>query len=68
MSNLPLHIKAFNDKIKTMNQTNSKALILSAEEARNLHAEVFALLAEILRLGKNAPEEPKSVEMDGGDF
>jgi len=55
-----------------MNQTNSKELVLSAIEARNIQAEVFELLAHMADL--TAIKEEKnadaviSIEMNGGTF
>ena len=66
---LSLHLKMFNDKVRLLNQTNQKTMILSATEARNLHAEVFNLLTQIAELktvGKN--ETPSSASFDGGTF
>jgi len=55
-----------------MNQTNSKDLVLSALEARNIQAELFELLAHIADLTaikQQATEEAVvKVEMDGGGF
>ena len=68
MPSLPLHIKAFNDKVRTLNQTNSRTLTLTADEARNLHAEIFSMLTEIARLSGSKEPTIKSVEMDGGKF
>ncbi len=42
-NNLSLHLKNFNDKVKVMNQSNSKQLILSAQEARDIQAEMFEI-------------------------
>jgi hypothetical protein len=44
---LSLHLKNFNDRIKVMNQTNSKDLTLTVLEARNIHAGIFELLTKI---------------------
>ena len=68
---LSLHLKAFNNRVKVMNQTNSKDLTLSALDARNLHNDVFELLAQIAALTaiKEAEESTVvNVEMDGGGF
>jgi hypothetical protein len=68
---LSLHIRMFNDKVRVMNQTQSKQLILSAVEARNLHADLFALLTHIAELSDRPQEEPQAVtqlSMDGGTF
>ena len=52
-----------------MNQTNSKQLVLSAEEARSIHADIFSLLSMIAELqNRSEPEPVNSVFMDGGGF
>ena len=71
MDNLPLPLKVFNDKVRMMNQTQSRDLMLNALEARNLHVEIFALLAQIAELSKTPqPSAPDVVQlsMDGGGF
>ena len=69
---LSLHLKNFNDRIKVMNQTNGKELMLTPLEARNIHAGIFELLTKINDLTElkqaNEAETLVSVEMDGGDF
>ena len=69
---LSLHLKKFNDRVKVMNQTNSKELILSALEARNIHAEVFELLTKINDLTEIRKQSDDNatvnVEFDGGNF
>jgi hypothetical protein len=70
--NIALPLKLFNDKVRVMNQTQKKDVVLSAIEARNLHTELFALLAQIADLTRR----PAAVEtdavvkigMDGGGF
>ena len=69
MQKLSLAIKNFNERVKIMNQTGSKQLALSADEARNLHADIFNLLANIAEL----QVEPQAVNvtqtgLDGGGF
>jgi hypothetical protein len=68
---LSLHLKAFNDKVKTMNQTNSKELSLSALEARNIHAGIFELLTQIQALTEVKREKDNEVitlQVGGGKF
>lgn len=67
---LSLHVRMFNDKVRVMNQTQNKQLSLSAQEARNLHADIFALLAQIAELSKapTVTESVGQVSMDGGGF
>ena len=45
---LSLHLKKFNDRVKVMNQTNGKELLLPKLEVLNLHSEIFELLANKL--------------------
>lgn len=69
---LSLHLKKFNDKVKVMNQTNSKELVMSAIEARNLHNDIFELLTQIADLAaikKEAQADAAIVaDFDGGGF
>ncbi len=69
---ISLHLQNFNNRVKVMNQTNSKDLVLSALEARNLHAEIFELLAQIAALAKVPAEKSNdndiTIQMDGGGF
>ena len=69
-NNLPFHIKQFNDKVRAMNQSNSKVLTLNPQEARSLHAEIYDLMATISNLSKvsSLPSTVTSVSMDGGGF
>jgi hypothetical protein len=68
---LSLHLKKFNDRVKVLNQTNSKDLVLSAAEARQLQADIFDLLAKINELtdiNRAEQDEVITVGMDGGNF
>lgn len=71
---MSLQLKQFNDKVKIMNQLNSKDLTLTAKEARDLHNEVFGLLAQIADLSKQVQylntlgQNASDVSMDGGTF
>ena len=66
---LPFHIKMFNDRVRAMNQANGKLLTLNPQEARNLHAEIYDLMATIANLVQQAPVAKVSVvSMDGGSF
>ena len=68
---LSLHVRMFNDKVRVMNQTQSKQLTLSAIEARNLHADIFALLTHIAELSERPSEDTTvvtQISMNGGTF
>jgi len=69
-SQLTLHLKSFNNKVKVMNQTNAKDITLTALEARNLHNDIFDLLSKIAGLTevKETPADVDSLDFDGGNF
>jgi hypothetical protein len=68
--NLPFHIKLYNDRVRQMNQTNSKILTLNQQEAQSLHAEIYDLMATIATLShvRENPSAVVEVSMDGGVF
>jgi len=69
LDSLPFHIKLFNDRVRAMNQANGKLLTLNPQEARNLHAEIYDLMATIANLAQQAPTPKVSVvSLDGGSF
>jgi hypothetical protein len=69
MEAITIAIRTFNDRVKAMNQTNAKQLVLSAQEARNLHNDIYALMANIAELSTSAPkEEIIQISVDGGGF
>jgi hypothetical protein len=71
-SQFSLHIKAFNNRVKVMNQTNARDLTLTKLEAQNLQADIFELLTQIAELTKIQEQQQAdaaiNVEFDGGNF
>ena len=72
-NNLSYHINEFSNKVRTMNQANSKSLTLSAEDARLLHFELFTLLAKNVELNSElssvkAKELEITLDLNGGTF
>lgn len=70
---LSLHLKKFNDRVKVLNQTNARDMILSAADVRQLQADIFDLLNKINELTELKKETALSedvveVQMDGGGF
>jgi len=67
---LSLHLRKFNDRVKVLNQTNARDLVLSAAEARQLQADIFDLLTQIQALTEVNSTEPEiiSVQVKGGGF
>jgi hypothetical protein len=67
---LSLHLRKFNDRVKVLNQTNSRELVLSAGEARQLQADIFDLLTQIQALTEVKSNEPEviAVQVKGAGF
>jgi len=66
-----LHISAFNDRVRAMNQLKQTELRLSAIEANNLQADILATLVQIARLSTEntaRSSEITQINLDGGDF
>jgi hypothetical protein len=57
-----------NDKVRLLNQNGSKQLVLSAQEARNLHHDIFELLNNLTVKKSTQSNDVTQVEMDGGGF
>jgi hypothetical protein len=69
MQKLSLAFKNFNNKVQQMNQSGSKQIMLSADEARNLHADIYALLANLVETQNATIDQPSTENfMDGGGF
>jgi hypothetical protein len=72
MQNLSLTMRNFNERVKQMNQTGSQQLVLSAAEARNLHADLFNLLAALADThsdqSDNSVGQSSDIQLDGGGF
>lgn len=70
--NVPLHIKNFNERVRVMNQSQSKNITLTAQEARSLQADILDVLnhcvAISMEMERMANQGPVSVGMDGGGF
>lgn len=68
---LSLHLRKFNDRVKVLNQTNARDLVLSAAEARQLQADIFDLLTQIQALAEvkdSNQNEIIAVQVKGAGF
>ena len=68
-----LHTKKFNEKIKLMNDSAGRQLVLTAKEARDLHVEIFNMVEYIVTLQaalieKTAETQQSDTIHDGGTF
>jgi hypothetical protein len=72
-NNLSLHLRKFNDKVRLLNQTGGKQLMLTPQEARSLHADIMDLLSHCAYQSKQIQllqnqEQVIKVAIDGGKF
>ncbi len=66
-----LHVSAFNDKVRVMNQLRQNELRLTATEANNLMADITAILVQVAKLTEDtstSQNEVTEILMDGGGF
>ncbi len=66
-----LHVSAFNDKVRVMNQLRQNELRLTATEANNLMADITAILVQVAKLTEDTSTSQNEVTellMDGGGF
>lgn len=69
MSHLGFHSKKFADKVKAMSQTGKSNITLTADEARNLMHDIFALQSHIVELSEKTKEDQViTVAIDNGRF
>jgi hypothetical protein len=70
MEPLSLAIRTFNERVKQLNQTNGRQVVLSAQEARSLHNDIYALLANVAELSARGgtTDEVIQISVDGGGF
>lgn len=71
MDNISIHVKNFNERVKAMNQTQSRELTMSAQDARSLHADIFAILAHVTELSsqlRDGSSDVVQISVDGGGF
>lgn len=57
-----------NDKVRSLNQTGAKQIVLSAQEARNLHHDIFELLNNSTVKKSISENNNTKVDLDGGTF
>jgi hypothetical protein len=64
-----IHLKNFNDRVKAMSQTNSREITMSAQDARNLQADIFNLMTLVVELNSKVKDDQVvQINLDGGNF
>jgi predicted nucleic acid-binding Zn-ribbon protein len=65
---IPPQIQLFNQRIKQLNHSVSNGMQLSTKEARNLHSEIFTLIAHIADLQDQLIQMQSAQQGDGGKW
>lgn len=52
------------EKIRVMNQTNNKSLVLTASEARNIESDLMSLLMLVADLQSERLKQAQSIEIE----
>ena len=69
MAQLGFHAQQFADKVRAMEQTNKKDLLLTAVEAKNLMHDIFKLQSQIVSLTESKEKDDTiTVVFDGSKF
>jgi hypothetical protein len=68
-----IHLDKFNNRVKVLNQTQSRNMTLTADEARNLQTDVFDVLSAIASMevelqGLRNAVAASGPAFDGGGF
>jgi hypothetical protein len=68
-----VHLDKFNNRVKVLNQTQSKNMTLTADEARNLQTDIFDLLSAVASMEVELQQLRNAVAAsgatwDGGGF
>ena len=69
---MSLHLQKFVDRVRGFEARGSKDLIMSMQDAKDLHADITRLLIDLQNLreqaANSAVQEVVTVVMDGGSF
>jgi hypothetical protein len=70
---MSLHLQKFIDRVRAQESRGARDVILTINEAKDLHADITRLLLELQSLQKNASEHTTkedviTVKLDGGKF
>lgn len=69
---MTIHLTKFVDRVRGHEARGSKDFVMSMTDAKDLHADITRLLAELHDLREQASNPPKeeviTVQIDGGSF
>ena len=69
---MTVHLNKFIDRVRSQESRGARDLVLTIQDARDLHADITRLLLELQRLREAAAAGPQNsvveVRMHGGSF
>lgn len=69
---MTVHLNRFIDRVRSQESRGARDLVLTIQDARDLHADITRLLLELQRLREAAAAGPQNqvveVRMQGGSF
>lgn len=69
---MTVHLNKFIDRVRAQESRGARDLVLTIQDARDLHADITRLLLELQRLREAATAGPQNqvveVRMQGGSF
>ena len=69
---MTVHLNKFIDRVRSQESRGARDLVLTIQDARDLHADITRLLLELQRLREAASAGPQNqvveVRMQGGNF
>ena len=67
---MSLHINRFVDRIKAHESRAARDFSMPMQDARDLHADITKLLAQVQELHEQATQKPETVQVEitGGSF
>ena len=69
---MTVHLNRFIDRVRAQESRGARDLVLTIQDARDLHADITRLLLELQRLRESARTVPENqvveVRMNGGSF
>ena len=69
---MTVHLNKFIDRVRSQESRGARDLVLTIQDARDLHADITRLLLELQRLREAASAGPQNqvveVRMQGGSF
>lgn len=65
---MSMHITRFIDRIKAAESRGQRDMVMSLQDAKDLHADITKLLLVLQHNAANTESKPTEIEIQGGSF